>query len=147
VIQGTKKTLLATLGEQGQLGQTKITHTITGLKPNSTLSFRIETFRGSQTLSATTKPVTLPPLPLTAPDLTATAVNGNPRNVQLSWKKIAAAQGYRVYYVQGTKRVLIVTLSAAATSHTVRGLPAGTQFVVQAFNGTRTATSQPKSAV
>lgn len=144
MIQGTKRSLLATLGEQSQA---RITHTITGLKPKSTVSFRIEAFRGSKTLSATTQLITLPALPLKAPELTVTAINGNLRNVQLSWKKIDSAQGYRVYRVQGTKRVLMTTLSASATGHKVNGLPGGTQFVVQAFNGTKTATSQPKSVI
>ena len=143
--QGTRTIILASLGERGELGQTQITHTITGLKPGSKLSFRVVAFRGSQVLSSVTKTVTLPQIVLTAPEVTAIAVNGDRRVVRLEWNTVAGAQGYRIYRLQGTQRVLLTSLKATATSHTIRGLPAGTRFVVQAFRGTQTKNSLSKS--
>jgi hypothetical protein len=141
MISGTKRTLLASVGEVGNVDQSLITHTINGLKPGSTVSFRIEAFRGGRSLSSVTRTVKLPQLALVAPLVTATAVNGNPAVVKLTWNPVAAAQGFRIYWQNGTRRVLIRTMPASATTATISGLPAGTRYQVQAFRGTQTASS------
>lgn len=96
--------------------------------------------KNDQIISPTT---TQPPPPssgLTAPVVTASAVNST--TAQLSWGAVSGATGYRVYQVVGTQNVLLGTVTA--TSVQVTGLTAGTKtsFMVEAYNSTTTADSQ-----
>ena len=107
-------------------------------------TFIVEAFRGSQKADATTT-VQLQILKLKAPVVAPpTAVNGNKSLVQLSWTVAANSlppSGYRIYWQNGTRRVLIRTLSASATSATIAGLPVGSKFQVEAFRGSQVADS------
>jgi hypothetical protein len=95
----------------------------------------------------TTQPPPPPPPPssLTAPVVTARAVNTTTAN--LSWGAVSGAQGYNVFEVIGGQNFLLGSVSSSTTSVNVIHLsPGGTYtFVVEAFNGTTTADSNPVS--
>jgi hypothetical protein len=138
LINGTRKTLLATLGE----GVT--TSTINGLAAGTTVSFRVEAFRGSKIADSALASVTLNRPSLAVPVVTIQAVNGNISVVQLSWNAVNGAKGYRIYYVNSRgARVLLSTLDATKLTSKISGLPAHTQFIVEAFSGSVVAASKP----
>jgi hypothetical protein len=140
IVNGAKKRIIATADEAAT------SHIISGLTPGKTYTFQIEAFRKGQSAFSRLITAKLPPLVLTAPQVTKSAVEGIPSAVKLEWKAIAAAQGYRIYRVQGTRRVLMTSLPASATTHTISGFPTGSQFIVQAFRGAKVANSRLISA-
>ncbi len=93
----------------------------------------------------TTQPPPPPPSNLTAPVVTAHAVNSTTAN--LSWGAVSGAQGYNVFEVIGGQKVLLGAVSSSATSVNVVNLSPGSTytFVVEAFSGTTTADSSPVS--
>ena len=93
----------------------------------------------------TTQPPPPPPSSLTAPVVTAKAVNTTTAN--LSWGAVSGAQGYNVFEVIGGQNRLLGSVSSSTTSVNVVGLSPGTThtFVVEAFSGTTTADSNPVS--
>jgi hypothetical protein len=134
-ITGTKRRILATAGE------TATTLTVKGLNPGTTVKFQVEAFyRGRNALSNTIT-VTLPPLVLTKPVVEKVYDPEHSDIVTLKWGSIEAAQGYRLYRVQGTKRTLMKSLPASATSHKLAGFPSGSKFIVQAYRGIKTVNS------
>jgi hypothetical protein len=95
----------------------------------------------------TTQPPPPPPPPsnLTAPVVTAHAVNSTTAN--LSWGAVSGAQGYNVFEIIGSQKVLLGSVSSSTTSVNVVNLSPGSTytFVVEAFSGTTTADSNPVS--
>jgi hypothetical protein len=93
----------------------------------------------------TTQPPPPPPGGLTAPVVTATPLNST--TAQLSWGAISGLQGYKIFEVIGSQKVLLGSVGASATSVNVIGLSPGSTytFVVEAFNGTSTADSNAVS--
>ncbi|HMC11796.1 MAG TPA: fibronectin type III domain-containing protein, partial [Pirellulaceae bacterium] len=136
LISGTKKFLVATASEAATSA------TISGLTAGTKVSFRVEAFRGSKIADSALVSLTLSTPALAAPTVTIAAVGGNNSVAQLSWNTVAGAKGYRVYYLKGNQRILLSSLGASATTTKISGLPAGTQFSVQAFSGSRTAVSK-----
>ena len=67
----------------------------------------------------------------------------SPSQVNLSWMASSGATGYDVYELEGSQSVLLQTLGSGATSATVTGLSAGTNysFEVSAFNSAGAAAS------
>jgi hypothetical protein len=136
LINGSRRTIVATAGEAATSA------TINGLTPGATVTFRVEAFRGSQIADSLSRQVVLSKAALVAPVVTIAAVNGNKSVVQLSWKPVALAQGYRVYRLSAGTRILVTTLGASATTTKIAGLPVGTSFQVEAFRGTLKAASK-----
>ena len=89
----------------------------------------------------TTQPPPPPPNGLAAPVVTASATGTT--TAQLSWGAVSGTQGYRIFEVVGSQKVLLGSVSASATAVNVTGLSPGTTytFVVEAFNSTSTADS------
>jgi hypothetical protein len=79
---------------------------------------------------------------LTAPVVTATALSAT--TGQLSWGGVAGAQGYKIFQMNGSQKVLIGTFGASTTLVNLSGLSAHStySFVVEAYNSTTTADSQ-----
>jgi subtilase family serine protease len=129
----------------GSVGPTTTSATVTGLTAGSSVTFEIEAFTSTQVADSTPVLVSLPAPPpqatLTAPQVTATAVSST--SVALSWGAVTGAQGYRIYYWNGYRAVLIGTVSASTTSVTVVGLYPGStnQLLVQAYSGSSVANS------
>jgi hypothetical protein len=137
LITGSRKTLMVTVSEG------TIKATINGLTAGSTVSFKVEAFRGSRIADSAIASVTLNKPSLAAPVVTIQAVGGNVSLVQLNWSTVSGAKGYRVYYLNSAgKRVLLTTLGAMGTTMKISGLPAHTSFIVEAFSGTLTAASK-----
>jgi hypothetical protein len=137
-VNGTSKTLLATVGE----GAT--TSTVNGLTAGATVSFRIEAFRGAKFADSAIASVTLNKPSLAPPVVTIQAVGGNISVVQLNWNTVSGAKGYRVYYLNSRgQRVLLSSLDASKLTTKISGLPAHTSFVVEAFSGSLSAFSKP----
>ena len=122
---GTSWSTVATLGAAAT------THTVTGLTAGTTYSFRVRlvTSAGnahSDAVSADTLAVPSAATGLAASDPTQTTVD-------LSWTLPAQGSGVSVTRVEvhqqsGTTWNTVATLGAAATTHTVRGLTAGTTY-------------------
>jgi hypothetical protein len=93
----------------------------------------------------TTQPPPPPPSGLTAPVVTAHAVNSTTAN--LSWGAVSGVQGYKVFEVIGGQNVLLGSVSSTVTSANVTGLAAGStdSFVIEAYNSTTTADSNAAS--
>jgi hypothetical protein len=86
-----------------------------------------------------------PPLGLSTPVVTAQAVNSTTAN--LSWGAVTGSQGYKIFQIVGSQKVLLGSVSSSATSVNVTGLAAGStdSFVVEAYNSTTTADSSAVS--
>ncbi|HEY2412385.1 MAG TPA: hypothetical protein VGI40_09095 [Pirellulaceae bacterium] len=129
----------------GSVSATVTSTTVTGLTVGSNVTFEIEAFSSTQKADSAPVLVTLPAPPpqatLAAPQVTAVAVSST--SVALSWGAVAGAQGYRIYYWNGFRAVLIGTVSSSKTSVTVVGLIPGStsQLLVQAYSGTTVANS------
>jgi hypothetical protein len=63
---------------------------------------------------------------------------------QLTWGKVALAQGYRIYAINGLQRTLVATLGKSATSFALTGLTPGAavSYLVTTFDGPTTADAQ-----
>jgi hypothetical protein len=131
----------------GAVAATASSATVTNLTAGSTVTFKVEAYSGTTIADSAAVSVTLlaPPAPpqttLTAPQVTAAAASST--SAALSWGAVAGAQGYRIYWWNGYRAVLIGTVSASRTSVTVTGLYPGStsQFLVQAYAGTTVANS------
>jgi hypothetical protein len=132
-VSGTKKTLLATVGE----GVTSAT--INGLKAGAVVSFKVEAFRGSQFAdSVPTAKLTLSAL--VKPTLTVTPLSS--ASARLDWTAVTGAKGYRVYRISATgRRTLISSVGSGVQTLTVAGAPAGSRYMVEAFAGSQFADS------
>ncbi|MFO0939742.1 MAG: fibronectin type III domain-containing protein [Pirellulales bacterium] len=112
--------------------------TVSGLIAGSTHSYQVEAYNGSTVADSSLVSVTLPTSSssLSVPQVTATAVSTSAIN--LSWTTSSSALGYRIYYWNGLRAVLLGTVSSITSSVKVTGLSAATkyQFVVQAYNAT-----------
>ena len=93
----------------------------------------------------TTQPPPPPPSGLTAPVVTAKAVNSTTAN--LSWGAVSGAQGYKIYEVIAGLNFLLGSVGSSTTSVNVVNLSPGNTytFVVEAFNSTSVADSNPVS--
>jgi hypothetical protein len=116
------------------------------LTAGSTVTFKVEAFSGTTVADSASVTLTLPAPPsattLTAPQVIGTAASST--SVSLSWNAVTGAQGYRIYWWNGFRAVLIGTVAASTTRVTVVGvLPGSTsQLLVQAFAGNAIANSQ-----
>ncbi len=114
-----------------------VSTTVSNLTPGSTVSFKIEAFNDTQTADSTAIGITLPTssggTTLAAPQLTAVATSTT--RVKLSWNLVSGAQGYRIYWWNGVRAVLLGSVSAGIKSVQVSRLKPGTayQFMVEAY--------------
>jgi hypothetical protein len=121
--------------------------TITGLTAGSKVSFKLEAYNATSTADSSVVSVTLPsssPPPsstLAAPHVSGSALN--PFSDLLTWNRVSGAQGYRIYWWDGTEAVLLGTVGSRATSVQIVGLSPGEtdSFLVEAFNSTAVADS------
>ena len=136
LVNGTSSTLVATVGASAASA------TITGLTPGATESFKVEAFSGTAVADSQVVTLAMPvPGGLESPQVTATAVSYNA--VLLSWGNIAGAEGYRIYWMNGTQAVLLGTVGSTANSVLVIGFSGGAtaQLRVEAFSGNLVADS------
>lgn len=136
LIENGQISLLGTVGS----GTTAVT--ITQLTPGIKESFQVEAFSGSTVADSAVVSVTMPAAQtLTSPQVTATVLS--PTSAQLSWGTVSGAQGYRVYWWNGFRAVLLGTFGASTTSVQITGLLRGStsQFLVEAFGGGMVADS------
>jgi hypothetical protein len=130
----------------GTLGSSATSATISNLTAGSTVTFKVEAFSGTTVADSPSVSLTLPTPPptttLAAPQVTGSAASST--TISLSWNSVTGAQGYRLYWWNGFRAVLIGTVGASTTSVTVVGvLPGSTsQLLVQAFAGNAVANSQ-----
>jgi hypothetical protein len=129
-IIGTRRRLLGTAGEAAT------SLTVKGLTPGTTVKFQVEAFFHGRNVLSNQVSAKLAQLKLTAPQVTTSVDPENASVVKFQWDVIEAAQGYRIYRLQGTRRTLVKSLKPSVTTHTLAGYPVGTRFVVQAFRGT-----------
>jgi hypothetical protein len=126
--------------------------TVTGLTAGSTVSFKIEAFNTTQTADSNAVSVTLPSstggsggtTTLAAPQVTAATISST--QAQLSWPKVAGAQGYRIYWWNGVRAVLLGTVfagSGSTVSVRISGITPGStnRFLVEAYGGGQVADS------
>jgi hypothetical protein len=146
LINGSQSTLLGTVASS----QTSVR--ITGLSPGANESFKVEAFSGTAVADSAAVSVTMPsptvaqppqsgPQSPAAPQVTITALNSS--TVALAWGSVSGAQGYRIYWWNGTQAVLLGTVGSSTTSVRVSGLTGGmtARFMVEAFNGSAVADS------
>ena len=119
----------------GTVGSSVTSVTVNGLTAGSTVSFKIEAFSGSTVADSQTVSVTLPSSTTNNFTVTATVLSSN--TVQLSWNNVTGAQGYRIYWSDGTTKYFLGTVRAGSTSVNIVGLVPGTtyQFQIEAFRG------------
>lgn len=129
-------------------GRSSTSLTVSGLTAGSTHSYQVEAYNGSSVADSSIVSVTLPASSssLAAPQVTATALSTSA--ISLSWTTSSSATGYRIYYWNGSRAVLLGTVSSSTSSVRVTGLSAATkyQFVVQAYSATDYANSAWVSA-
>ena len=136
LVNGTSSTLLATVGASATSA------TLTGLTPGATESFKVEAYSGTVVADSQVVTVAMPVQSgLAAPQVAATPVSYN--TVQLSWGNVAGAEGYRIYWMNGTQAVLLGTVGSTTTSVLVTGFSGGStaQLRVEAFSGNLVADS------
>jgi len=135
-VNGSQTTLLGTVSSSATSVQ------ITGLTPGTTASFKIEAYNGTATADSQVVSVKMPGgSQLAAPQLSVQALSST--WAQLSWTSVSGAQGYRVYWMNGTQKVLLGTVGAGTTSALITGLTPGSQakFMVEAYNSASIADS------
>jgi hypothetical protein len=135
-VNGSQSTLL------GSVSSTTTSATITGLVAGSTDSFKVEAYNATTAADSAVVTVTLPGnKTLTAPQVSVTATSST--TALLSWNSVSGASGYRIYYWNGYRAVLLGTAGSATTSVQISGLSAGGtyQFLVEAYNSTSVADS------
>jgi hypothetical protein len=119
--------------------------TVNGLTAGSTASFKVEAFNATQTADSTAVSLTLPApsgsTTLAAPQVTAVAISTT--RVKLSWNPVTGAEGYRIYWWNGVRAVLLGRVSASAASVQITRLTPGStnQFFVEAYGGGQVADS------
>lgn len=135
-VHGSQTTLL------GSVGATTTSTQISGITPGSTVSFKVEAYNATSVADSAIVTVTMPSgSSLTAPVLSDLLLSAT--SVELMWTPSSGAQGYRVYYSNGSQQYLLGTVSSHTTSVVVSGLSPGNsyQFMVAAFSGSTVQTS------
>ena len=130
-VTGTQSVLLGTVSSSAT------SSLITALNPGSTVSFKVQAFSGTAIADSAAVSVTLPSnVTLGTPILTIKVLTST--SVQLNWNTVAGAEGYRIYWSDGTNRYLLGTVGSGITTKTVSGLLnwATYQFQIEAFQGT-----------
>ena len=136
LVNGGQSTLVATVGASATSA------TANGLTPGASESFKVEAYNGSTVADSSVASVTMPnQSSLAAPTAVATAISYT--TVQLSWGQVAGAEGYRIFWMNGTQQVLLGTVSATTSSVLVTGFSGGqtANLMVEAFSGNLTADS------
>ncbi len=124
------------------VGPSSTSATIKGLTPGATESFKVEAYSGTTVADSNVASVTMPDQSaLGSPNAVATAISY--RSVQLSWGAVDGADGYRIYWMNGTQAVLLGTVSSSTNSVLVTGFTGGStaQLMVEAFSGSLVADS------
>ncbi len=126
----------------GSVSANTTSATITGLAAGATVSFEVEAFSSTAKADSSAVRVALPaPTTLAAPQVTAVALSTT--RALLSWNLVSGAQGYRIYWWNGYRAVLLGTVGAGTKSVQISGLAAGSmnQFLVEAYGGGNVADS------
>jgi fibronectin type III domain protein len=129
----------------GNIGASATTATVTNLTAGSTVSLKVEAYNSTQTADSAAVSVTLPTpsgsTTLLAPIVNAVAISTT--RARLTWGAITGAQGYRIYWWNGFRAVLLGTVGAGTTSVQITGLKPGSrnQFLVEAYGGGQVADS------
>jgi hypothetical protein len=127
------------------VGANATSATVGGFTAGSTVKFEVEAYNSAQKADSAPVSITLPTAPpsttLAAPTLTVTATS--PTRVSLSWNAVPGANGYRIYWWNGVRAVLLRTFGSSITSVRVMGLTPGStnQFLVEAFGSGQIADS------
>jgi len=139
---GSQRVLLSTFGSSTTSVQ------ITGLRPATTTYFEVEAINSTQVADSAWASVTTPSAQnLGAPLVSAAAQSSS--SVLLTWNSQQAAQGYRVYWWNGSQAVLLSTVGSSTTSITITNLNPGSTsyFLIEAYNSSQVADSAWVSAV
>jgi len=121
---------------------------VNNLPSGSTASFMVMAYNGTSSASSSVASTNLGgtssgggTTSLAAPQVKATILSSS--SALLSWSTVSGAQGYRVYWLNGSQRVLLGTLSASSTSVDITRMSRGStyQFVIEAYNSTSVADS------
>jgi hypothetical protein len=115
---------------------------VSGLTAGAKESFKVEAFNNTAVADSVSVSVTMPAqTTLAAPQVMAIATSST--TAQLSWGAVSGAQGYRIYWWNGFRTVLLGTFGASTTSVGITGLSPGStsQFLVEAFSGRAVADS------
>jgi hypothetical protein len=119
-----------------------------GMAPGTTSSFLVEAFNGSQVADSAWVSVTTPVAQgVTAPQVSVSAISQT--SVSISWNYQSAAQGYRIYWWNGSQAVLLGSVVGTTTRVQVNGLRAGSvnYFLVEVYSSSQVADSQWVSVV
>jgi len=130
-INGSQTVLLGTV--------TSTAVQITGLTAGTKASFVVEAYNATSSADSQVVTVTMPTAAqgLASPHLTVTAQSST--TALLKWTGVSGAQGYRVYWWNGTQAVLLGTVNSRTRSVQITGLqPNSTnQFLVEAYSGSK----------
>jgi hypothetical protein len=121
---------------------------VNNLPSGSNSTFMVMAYDGTSSASSKTASVTLSgsggsgggggggggQTGLAAPQVQVSSVTSS--TAVLSWNRVSGAQGYRVYWLDGTQRVLIGTTRSTAVQITGMSQSTTYQFVVEAYNST-----------
>jgi hypothetical protein len=104
----------------------------------------VEAFNSTTTADSNAVSVTLPappPQSLGSPQLSAKATSST--TAQLNWTAVAGAQGYRIFWSNGSQTLFLGTVGSGTTSVKIVNLPPGStsKFLIQAFNGSAVGNS------
>jgi subtilase family serine protease len=127
----------------GNVGSRTTSVTISGLAPSSTNQFSVTAFNSTASASTGWISITQPAAVVVAAPTNVTVSAASATSATLSWNLSANATGYRIYWLNGSRSVLLGSVGATTSSVTITNLKPGStyQFSVVAYNGTSTAAS------
>ncbi len=138
-VVGSQKVLL------GSVSSTVTSVNVTGLAAGSTDTFVIEAYSSTTTADSNAVSVTLPapppPQSLASPQLSAKATSST--TAQLTWTAVPGAQGYRIFWSNGSQTLYLGYVMSGTTSVKIINLPPGStsKFQIQAYNGSAVGNS------
>ncbi len=132
----------------GTVGSSTTSVNVSGLPSGSTASFMVMAYNTTSSASSNVASATLSgsssgggQSSLAAPQVKATVLSTS--SAVLSWNAVSGAQGYRIYWLTGSQRVLLGTYGSTTTSVQITGMSRGStyKFIVEAYNSTSVADS------
>jgi hypothetical protein len=123
----------------GSYGSSTTSVQISNLAPNSTSYFKVEAYSGSQVADSAWVGITTHSL--AAPQASVWATSRT--TATLAWTPVSGAQGYRIFWWNGSQAVQIGSFGASTTSVNITNLTPGriAYFKVEAYAGNQVADS------
>ncbi len=124
-------------------GATTTSVSISGQTPSATEYFYVKAFNSSSSASSNWVSIVMPAASTVSAPTNVVAKATSTTTGTLSWTASPGATSYSIYYWNGSRAVLLGTVSGSTTSVSITGLSAGTtyNFYVAASNGSSSAAS------